>query len=330
VNILGAATIVAARRVLGGDEFPFAFGGDGATLIVPDEMHLKVMERLAGLKGLARTRFGMELRLGSIRVSEVAASGGSVEVAKFAISEHCQIAELRGDGLRLAENRIKQVNSPLQFDRPGEPPDLTGLSCRWQPFRNRNGIMLTLIIETREDCGQDPSLIFSRVIEKIDTLLPGGLEGANPSRSSLSGYRKFSQLLREELRYQNGSFSMGGFLRILEVLLAGFLFNNGIPIPLLKRYVRDTPAHSDYRKFDSSFRAVLDCTLDQRNQIESLLESERRAGTIHYGIHVSDEALMTCMVEGLNPGQHLHFIDGSDGGYALAADFLKRQKQTPH
>lgn len=34
---------------------------------------------------------------------------------------------------------------------------------------------------------------------------------------------------------------------------------------------------------------------------------------------------MTCYVESLGNGEHLHFIDGSNGGYALASIHLKQQ-----
>lgn len=45
-------------------------------------------------------------------------------------------------------------------------------------------------------------------------------------------------------------------------------------------------------------------------------------GKLNYGIHQSDAALVTCLINqvGVN---HLHFVDGADGGYALAATDLK-------
>ena len=38
-----------------------------------------------------------------------------------------------------------------------------------------------------------------------------------------------------------------------------------------------------------------------------------------------DVALMTCYVANLKPTQHIHFFDGGDGGYAMAAKQLKGQ-----
>jgi hypothetical protein len=37
--------------------------------------------------------------------------------------------------------------------------------------------------------------------------------------------------------------------------------------------------------------------------------------------------MMTCLVFSLDESRHVHFIDGADGGYALAALQLKAQLQ---
>jgi hypothetical protein len=83
--------------------------------------------------------------------------------------------------------------------------------------------------------------------------------------------------------------------------------------------------HSDYRKYDDMLRLVLDCSEDQADGIESVLERTRVAGDILYGIYRSDEALMTCFVQTMQDGGHLHFIDGGSGGLAMAAQQLKAQ-----
>ena len=48
-----------------------------------------------------------------------------------------------------------------------------------------------------------------------------------------------------------------------------------------------------------------------------------KKGWIAYGIHPSDSALMTCQFDAFADGKHMHFIDGGNGGYAMAAKGLK-------
>jgi hypothetical protein len=48
------------------------------------------------------------------------------------------------------------------------------------------------------------------------------------------------------------------------------------------------------------------------------------AGKCHYGIHVSNAALVTCIIDN-RAGEHYHFVDGADGGYTLAAEAMKEQ-----
>src|SRR4051812_35454244 len=48
VNRVGAAAIVCAQKGMGGQDFPFVFGGDGATFLVPPEKVGAVCAELAG------------------------------------------------------------------------------------------------------------------------------------------------------------------------------------------------------------------------------------------------------------------------------------------
>jgi hypothetical protein len=82
---------------------------------------------------------------------------------------------------------------------------------------------------------------------------------------------------------------------------------------------------SDFRKFDGLLRMVLDIPAGKVADILAYLEAEHRRGAIFYGAHRSDSALMTCVVFSLRSESHVHFIDGNDGGYALAALQFKQQ-----
>ena len=90
------------------------------------------------------------------------------------------------------------------------------------------------------------------------------------------------------------------------------------------QYVGDMIENSDFRKFDGMLRMVIDGSDAQYEELRRYLETEHRKGRLVFGMHKSSEALVTCIVFSYN-GNHVHFVDGSDGGYAMAARGLKEQ-----
>jgi len=81
-------------------------------------------------------------------------------------------------------------------------------------------------------------------------------------------------------------------------------------------YLQQVVENSDFRKFADGLRMVLDCTPDLADAIEKRLETAASAGTVRYGLHRQDAAVMTCFAPLTYRQHHLHFIDGARGGYA--------------
>ncbi len=71
-------------------------------------------------------------------------------------------------------------------------------------------------------------------------------------------------------------------------------------------------------------RFVVDVTPAQKRALTSSFEKRYQARSVVYGVHASSSALLTCLVFA-REGNHVHFVDGGDGGYALAAVELKRR-----
>jgi len=87
-------------------------------------------------------------------------------------------------------------------------------------------------------------------------------------------------------------------------------------------YKTDVVKNSDFKKFDGLLREVISGTIKQREILTEYLEQRFRNNELVYGIHYSDAALVTCMINNRS-GDHYHFIDGADGGYAMAAIEMK-------
>ncbi len=68
---------------------------------------------------------------------------------------------------------------------------------------------------------------------------------------------------------------------------------------------------------------VLDVSEDRAGRIEAFLEREQNAGRLIHGAHITDTALMTCLIFSLEQSEHVHFIDGGDGGFAMAVKAFK-------
>lgn len=71
-------------------------------------------------------------------------------------------------------------------------------------------------------------------------------------------------------------------------------------------------------------RMVISGTADQSRRLQRYLERQYQAGRLVYGLHIASSALMTCLVFERS-GRQVHFVDGGDGGYALAALEMKQR-----
>lgn len=332
VNTVGVACIAAVANVDRSIDLPFVFGGDGATLAVPEVLRERVECALRGAQRLARERFGLDLRVGLVRVDELADQGFWVRLAKVRLSPHVTQPALSGRGWEEAERRVKTpgATGARQVEKDGGPAQASfeGFECRWQGVPSFNGHKLSLLVAAVSADAQENLATYQRVLERIQDIY-GEVAEYHPLRADRMRLTFDPRLLRHEWQVRSGRFSWwrrwAYFLRMLLQNLAGvFLFSRNIDTESVRwsRYRDELVENSDFRKFDGMLRMVMDGSDAQANQLQAHLETEYRARRLAYGMHKSREALLTCIVQSYN-GNHLHFVDGSDGGYALAARELK-------
>lgn len=326
VNMIGAAAISCVQNVFGDEEFPFVFGGDGATILVPDDKLELISDALVTLQKVSIENFGLELRVGAVCISEVHTAGASIKVAKHHLVGKKGVALFMGGGLSIAEDLVK--SDPEKYQLKGRTNsascDLDGLSCRWEAVPSKKGVVLSLLVVANTG---DHKETYTRVLTSLEKILAGEIDSANPMNIEKMAYKSFLTSIKDEIRYEISLFSTSFLIRFMKIALSTLAFRLNLPILGVSStdYKQAINTHSDYKKFDDALRMVLDCTEDQAQQIEHYLECEHEQHSLSYGTHRSTSSLMTCYVRSLDDGHHIHFVDGGDGGYAMASKGLKAQ-----
>lgn len=325
VNVLGASSIMVVLNAIAPLEVPFVFGGDGAVVLVPPAALGQAREALLGLKAIAHQAFELTLRVGVVPISALTPDR-PVKVAKFRLTPtYCQ-ANFWGGGITQAERLIK-TEAMYRLERDGNPAaaNLAGLECRWRAIPSKLGHTLSLIVAApkRGDI-LSPALVWE-VFDEIQALY-----GNPPSYHPVALDRLMvalnpGQLSAEVKAHRPGSGQWRYWAKAyLETLLGLGLMTLGVKAGGVDwgQYRREVRAASDYQKLDDSLRMVMAGTPAQTQQLTDYLEHRYQQGHLAYGLHISDRALMTCLI--LNrQDRHFHLIDSADGGYALAAKQLK-------
>ena len=340
VNYLGAAAIAAVLNLAGETDVPFVFGGDGASLAVPAPLLGPATAALAALRRHAAERFGLVLRVGAVPVGAIEADGFEVRVARLAVSPNYTQAMFAGGGLAHADRLVKAPATAARYavpdqaradDGTGTDP-YAGLECRWQDVPSTQGETVSLLVTAR---GSETArhAVYRDAVAEIEAIYgkPDGRRAPHPiapEKLRLSADpRRFSPELR--LRTPpSGRVWQRLRLWALNLVGKGLIWRRVQTSETdWARYPALLREATDFRKFDDTLRMVLAGTAAQRERLEAVLETRYRAGELVYGVHVSDRAVLTCLVHE-RMGRQVHFVDGAGGGYTSAAEALKRRART--
>ncbi len=330
VNMVGAAFITAVLNVSGGVSLPFVFGGDGGLVAVPPELLNSACEEARKLQAVSFNLFGLSLRTAAIPVSVLRSSGAEILVGKYRLSEGNDLAMFAGNGPTVADEWLKSDDQSKGFallpNEDEEYPDLQGLSCRWEPLKARNGIMLTTILLPSD---ADAAEEIQAISDTISDILGDEISNFAPAHDATLKFRFPPSGLPLEIAAgaRGAKRFRQTFWIYLTALIQYFCERFGILVGGYNgaTYRGELKSNTDYRKYDGALRMVLDVSHAQASEIEAFLEREYQAGRVLYGTWKADQAMMTCLLFSLSESKHVHFIDGADGGYAMAARDLKQR-----
>ena len=329
VNMVGAACINAVLNVTEPGRIPYVFGGDGATLLIPTHDLESCQEVLLGVRLLAESRFNLSLRVGVVPVAVIHNESQSrVLVAKYRLSPGNVLATFTGGGIDLAEKWIKSTCGFLLQQKPDdEIPDLSGLSCRWEPLASQSGVMLSLLMQATSQDERRKARLYNSLIKTINEITDNIADSGKPVCDANMHFRWPPRGLRAEIDATVGSRNRSLYtLKLYSTsLLQWFLdkFDMSAGGYNGKQYRVELRENSDYRRFDDTLRILLDCTAAQADRIEAMLAVHTQQGELNYGVYRSTAALMTCLIFSLEKAEHIHFVDGNDGGFTSAAKNLK-------
>jgi hypothetical protein len=326
VNMAGASVIVAVTHALEDREFPFVFGGDGASFAVPAADAQAAREALITTAAWVRDDLELTLRIGMVTVAEIRAKGFDVRVARYAPSPHISIAMFAGGGIAFADAAMKRGEIALAAGPPGARPDLSGLSCRFEEIKSSRGVVLSLVVAPV--AGADMNA-FRAAIEDIARIVEKTPDASRPVPGQKLRLGWPPQGLELEVRAsrKRGEPLWLRRIKLLAYTFVGFLImRSGITVGKFvpAKYTRELIDNSDFRKFDDALRMVLDCTVELADEIEAHLAEAAKNDVLRYGTHRQHAAMMTCFTPSVTQTNHVHFIDGAMGGYAMAASQLKR------
>jgi hypothetical protein len=324
VNMSAAAAITSVLNAAGRHDLPYVFGGDGAAIAVPPEAAEAARHGLSAAATWVTEEMGLTMRVAMVPEAAIRAAGFDLRVARMRTSDDVAFALFAGGGSAWAEAEMKQGRYALPPAPRGSRPDLSGLSCRWNPLAARRGNIVSVIVTLAP--GGDPAA-FAALVTDLTRIAADTAGDGHPLPPE--GPRPVFHFggVAAEARAQAppGRRLRARLAILLQIVLSVILHRTGWRLAGFdaRRYSREVSANSDFRKFDDGLKMTLDLDDGGLAQMRARLDTAAAAGVARHGLHRQDAALITCIVPSALQRDHVHFVDGAGGGYAEAARRLK-------
>lgn len=334
VNSISTATVAVVLNATKPLNIPYIFGGDGATFCIPPSKKESTHSALITVKKLANESFDLDMRIGMVPMRLIREQGYEVSIGKYQPSEHFQQAMFQGNGLDYAVSLIKNpvLGYAYQLDEKiiELKGDFRGFECRWSEIPSSHEETVTLIVQTIEEDKECRKLTYDRVFQKIVEIY-GDEQQHHPLRQEnlnlTLSLTKLSSEARIRTAFQGVYTQFKYLFKLLFLAFVGkYLMTKNIQTESVNwgEYKQRLIANTDYRKFDEVLRMVMSGTKLQRKKLIEFLDKLHNEKKIIFGLQPSPSAIITCMVFNYDT-EHIHFLDGSNGGYSIAAKNMKKQ-----
>ena len=301
---------------------PYFFGGDGATFITPPVITEKIVDKLHSYSNHILKTLQLTLRVGSVELAEIYTENSVLRIAKLKQNDYLTIPVVLGNALKTAEKNIKESfkTCPMSFKDKVEL-NLKGMECRWDeilPGIETNKI-ICLLVTCNDETKQ--AEVYDKILNEIEFIF-GNLNERNPITVPRLKLNTSLQKIRKEMYACLGRYNRKYLIRNWLVTFFGKyyfkFFNEG------KKYLHKVTQLSDTIMLDGSINTVFTGSQQQINQLSIYLDTLEAEKLISYGIHTTYASIMSCFIQDRDR-KHVHFIDGTEGGYTSAAMVLKEK-----
>lgn len=323
VNLIATGSIIAVlnkvKQQYSKLEIPYFFGGDGATFLVPGVLLEPLRETLHNYRRHVQQTFGLLLKIGVLSVAEVYTDEIQLLIAKLKLNHYLTIPVVLGNGLKHAEAMVKARFNEEEEDAEIRPVDLTGMECRWNEIAppQEEERILCLLVNCPDESRQ--AKVYQAVIKEIDRIF-GRLDERQPiSEGRLKLNLKMAKLSREmyaRLGKYDLLYLMKSWLRSFVGRFYFSMYEEG------KTYLYKVSQLSNTLMIDGNINSVISGTEHSINELIHFLEKQEKTGDLTYGVHITHSSIMSCYVLDLKKN-HVHFVDGTEGGYTTAAKMFK-------
>lgn len=325
VNLSATGSIITVlntiKKINKSIKIPYFFGGDGATFIVPNSVLIPVLDALHDYSEHIKNIMKLNLRFGALGVDEVYKNDVSLRITKLKHNKYLTTPVALGNGIKYAEYIIKSRFKQEAVTTVKKQLNLDGMECRWDeiyPNEEQKKIVCLLI-----NCNDEKiqAEVYGKIMNEINFVF-GDLSTRNPISTLKLKLNTSIDKIRKEMYATIGKKSASYLISNWLITVFGkyyFKFSKEG-----KSYVHKVSQLSDTIMLDGSINTVMSGTQKQVNRLQILLDELESSKTIVYGLHTTHASIMSCFIEDRDE-KHIHFVDGTEGGYTSAAIMLKEK-----
>ena len=296
-------------------KIPYFFGGDGATFIVPNAIITQITTALNTYSVHIKNTLALNLRVGTVKLEEVYKNNVTLRITRLRHNKYLTTPIVLGNGLKFAESQIKNNFIPANVIDSNSTINLTGMECRWDEImpNNQDDKILCLLVSCSDETKQ--AEIFNSIMGEINYVF-GTLDERRPITTLKLKLNTSIEKIRKEMTTKIGKYNREYLIRNWLITVFGkyyFKFFNGG-----KQYLYRVTQLSDTLMLDGSINTVISGNFKQITKLQIFLDTLESQNKIIYGMHVTHASIMSCYVQD-REDNHIHFVDGTEGGYTTAA-----------